>query len=77
MMQVRLSVLIACTNILYASAFSMQMSVVGDASVTKARLAQAMSSPSGKMTISPEIAVPEPSDPTKILLQQSELPKLS
>jgi len=57
--------------------FSIEMSTVGDASVTKARLVQGVSSPSGKMTICPEIVIPNPEDPTAILLQQSSLSKLS
>ena len=40
-------------------------------------LGQSLSSPSGKLTLSPEIVLPEPTDPTAILLQSSEIIKLS
>ena len=41
------------------------------------RLAQAFSSPSGKLTFSPEVVVPEPTDPTAILLQSNAVTTLS
>jgi hypothetical protein len=47
------------------------------AQLTRARIQQAMSSPSGKLTISPEIFVPEPSSPTAILLQGPAVTQLS
>jgi len=47
------------------------------AQLTRARLQQAMSSPSGKLTLSPEIFVPEPSNPTAILLQGPAITQLS
>jgi len=40
-------------------------------------LSQAFSSPSGKLTISPELSVPEPSDPTALLLQNNVVQTLS
>ena len=45
--------------------------------VTRAILAQALSSPSGKLTISPELVIPDPSDPTAILLQSNAVSTLS
>ena len=47
------------------------------AQLTRARLQQAMSSPSGKLTLSPEIFIPEPSNPTAILLQGPAITQLS
>lgn len=41
------------------------------------RLKEALYSPSGKLTLSPEIVVPEPDDPTALLLQASYVTKLS
>ncbi len=43
----------------------------------KARLQESLSSPAKKMTISPEIIIPEPSDPTALLLQSTEVTKMS
>ncbi|MGK3743733.1 MAG: hypothetical protein ACI8RD_011811 [Bacillariaceae sp.] len=47
------------------------------AQMTRARLSQALSSPSGKLTLSPEMLIPEPSNPTAILLQASAITQLS
>lgn len=47
------------------------------AQLTRARLQQAISSPSGKLTLSPEIFIPEPSSPTAILLQGPAVTQLS
>jgi hypothetical protein len=47
------------------------------AKLTRSRLAEALSSPSGKLTISPEIFIPEPSTPTAILLQSAAVNQLS
>lgn len=47
------------------------------AQMTRARVQQAMSSPSGKLTLSPEILIPEPSNPTAILLQGPAVTQLS
>jgi len=44
---------------------------------TRSRLSQALLSPSGKLTFSPEIFIPEPSDPTAILLQTNAIQTLS
>lgn len=45
--------------------------------MAKSRLSEALLSPSGKLTLSPEIVIPEPSDPTAFLLQTSAIQKLS
>mmetsp|Transcript_46068 Transcript_46068/g.111586 ORF Transcript_46068/g.111586 Transcript_46068/m.111586 type:complete len:352 (+) Transcript_46068:76-1131(+) len=39
--------------------------------VGRSRLTEALRSPSGKLTLSPEVVIPEPSDPTAILLLSS------
>lgn len=41
------------------------------------RLRESLSSPSGKLTLSPELVLPEPTDPTALLLQSTEIQKLS
>lgn len=47
------------------------------AQTARGRLLQALSSPSGKLTLSPEIVIPDPSDPTAVLLQSSLITALS
>lgn len=54
-----------------ASGFSEQ------AQLTRGRLYEALYSPSGKLTFSPEVIIPEPSDPTALLLQTAEIVKTS
>lgn len=51
------------------------LSAVSD--VSKGRLRDALSSLSGKLTLSPEIVIPEPTDPTAILLQSNAIKVLS
>jgi len=46
-------------------------------SLARNRLREALQSPSGKLTLSPEIVVPQPTDPTAILLQGSQIDRLS
>lgn len=46
-------------------------------SLARNRLKEALQSPSGKLTLSPEIVIPQPTDPTAILLQGSQIEKLS
>jgi hypothetical protein len=45
--------------------------------MARAKLQQALSSPSKKLTISPEIIIPEPTDPTALLLQSTQITKMS
>ncbi|VEU41984.1 unnamed protein product [Pseudo-nitzschia multistriata] len=47
------------------------------AQFNRAQIQQALSSPSGKLTFSPEIVVPEARDPTAILLQGPAITQLS
>jgi len=47
------------------------------AQTARSRLSEAFRSPSKKLTLHPEIVLPEPSDPTALLLRASEVTKLS
>jgi len=47
------------------------------AEITKYRLREALSSISGKPTLSPEIIIPQPTDPTALLLQATAINNLS
>ena len=47
------------------------------AQTARSRLSEAFKSPSKKMTLHPELVLPEPSDPTALLLRASEVTKLS
>lgn len=47
------------------------------AGLAKARLQESLSSPAKKLTLSPEIIITEPTDPTALLLQSTEVTKLS
>lgn len=59
-----------------ADSFSMTMG--GEKAIlAHNRLREALVSPSGKITLSPEVLIPEPTDPTLLLLQGSEIQKLS
>eukprot|EP00521_Asterionellopsis_glacialis_P020736 CAMPEP_0195314216 /NCGR_PEP_ID=MMETSP0708-20121125/2265_1 /TAXON_ID=33640 /ORGANISM="Asterionellopsis glacialis, Strain CCMP134" /LENGTH=354 /DNA_ID=CAMNT_0040379171 /DNA_START=53 /DNA_END=1117 /DNA_ORIENTATION=+ len=53
------------------------LSLAPDAQLARGRLFESLSSPSGKMTLSPEMVIPEPSDPTALLLQATAVTKLS
>jgi len=47
------------------------------AELSRSRLRESFSSMSGKLTLSPEIIIPEPSDPTALLLQSTQIKNLS
>ena len=47
------------------------------ATMARSRLAEAFRSPSGKLTLHPELVLPEPSDPTALLLRSTEISRLS
>jgi hypothetical protein len=47
------------------------------AGLTRGRLFGALSSPSGKLTLAPELIIPEPTDSTAILLQSNAIQSLS
>lgn len=44
---------------------------------SRSKLKEVLYSPSGKLTLSPEVIIPEPSDPTALLLQSSFITQLS
>jgi hypothetical protein len=47
------------------------------AQMARSRLTEAFRSPSKKLTLHPELVLPEPSDPTALLLRSTEVAKLS
>ena len=47
------------------------------AEIARLRLSESFRSPSGKITLHPELVLPEPSDPTALLLRATEVTKLS
>jgi hypothetical protein len=53
------------------------MVVSEKAQLTRSLLTEALRSPAGKLTLSPEMVIPEPSDPTAILLQSSAVSSMS
>ncbi|CAJ1966688.1 unnamed protein product [Cylindrotheca closterium] len=53
------------------------LSIQERAKVSRSRLTEALRSPSGKLTLSPEVVIPEPSDPTAILLLSSGIASTS
>ena len=61
----------------YVQALSSSSSSGSDASVTRSRVMESLASPSGKLTISPEIVIPDPSEPTAILLQADAIKTMS
>ena len=61
----------------HVSAFSAPAQPSEAATMAKLILQQSLSSPSGKLTFSPELVIPEPTDPTALLLQATEVTKLS
>mmetsp|Transcript_30262 Transcript_30262/g.70857 ORF Transcript_30262/g.70857 Transcript_30262/m.70857 type:complete len:398 (-) Transcript_30262:1354-2547(-) len=61
----------------HVSAFSASTQQNEAATMARLILSQSLSSPSGKLTLSPEIVIPEPTDPTALLLQSTEVTKLS
>ena len=57
--------------------FVSALSSPATAEASRVRLSQAFSSPSGKLTFSPELIINEPNDPTAILLQANAIQTLS
>lgn len=68
--------LLSAHHVSHVSAFSAAAQSEA-ATMAKLILQQSLSSPSGKLTFSPEIVIPEPTDPTALLLQATEVTKLS
>jgi hypothetical protein len=56
---------------------SLSISDSSRAEISRSRLSEAFRSPSKKLTFHPEILLPEPSDPTALLLRATEVKKLS
>lgn len=63
-----------CLALLPAISFSLSTE---NAQIARSRLFEALRSPSGKLTLSAEINIPEPTDPTAILLQSTGITTLS
>ncbi|KAL7464827.1 hypothetical protein ACHAXS_005150 [Conticribra weissflogii] len=71
-------VLLGRKSIYHASSFSAGPTAESPrAETARSRLTEALRSPSKKLTIHPELVLPEPSDPTALLLRASEVTKLS
>lgn len=56
---------------------SLSISESPRAEISRSRLSEAFRSPSKKLTFHPEVLLPEPSDPTALLLRATEVKKLS
>ena len=56
---------------------SLSISESPRAKLSRSRLSEAFRSPSKKLTFHPEVILPEPSDPTALLLRATEVKKLS
>ena len=59
------------------SVHSLSITESSRAQTARSRLSEAFRSPSKKITYHPELVLPEPSDPTALLLRASEVTKLS
>eukprot|EP00581_Thalassiosira_minuscula_P012616 CAMPEP_0183732280 /NCGR_PEP_ID=MMETSP0737-20130205/38072_1 /TAXON_ID=385413 /ORGANISM="Thalassiosira miniscula, Strain CCMP1093" /LENGTH=376 /DNA_ID=CAMNT_0025965257 /DNA_START=93 /DNA_END=1223 /DNA_ORIENTATION=+ len=72
---------IAASLLLLSSQFtvvhSLSITESSRAQTARSRLTEAFRSPSKKLTLHPELVLPEPSDPTALLLRASEVTKLS
>ena len=75
--QIPLLILSISASLQGIEALSLSTSPSESAKLAKYRLQESLSSISGKLTLSPEIVLPEPNDPTALLLQASEVTKLS
>ena len=71
------TLLFACIAVTLKKGHALSSSASDTANLAKGRLQEALSSIAKKTTISPEIIIPEPSDPTALLLQSTEVTKLS
>lgn len=59
------------------STIHLSVALSDQAQLTRSRLQQSLSSLAGKLTISPEVVIPDTSDPTAILLQNSATQAIS
>ena len=70
--------LLTLSSLLCLVHVSVSLSSVAERSqLARSRLHEALSSPSGKLTLSPELIIDDPDDPTAILLQTSEIQQVS
>jgi hypothetical protein len=69
--------LVFCNCILFLCSSTSNALTFDAAQLTRSRLTEAFSSPSGKLTLSPEILLEDPINPTAILLQSSAVTTLS
>jgi len=70
-------VAISLALLLLQNTHSLSITESSRAQTARSRLSEAFRSPSKKLTLHPEIVLPEPSDPTALLLRASEVTKLS
>lgn len=68
---------ISLALLLLQNANALSITESSQAQTARSRLSEAFRSPSKKLTLHPEIVLPEPSDPTALLLRASEVTKLS
>ena len=68
---------ISTALLLLQNANALSITESSRAQTARSRLSEAFRSPSKKLTLHPEIVLPEPSDPTALLLRASEVSKLS
>lgn len=68
---------ICCLYILACLPAAAALTIAERAQTARSRLSEALSSPSGKLTLSPEILIPEPNDPTAILLLSADIKTMS
>jgi hypothetical protein len=77
-MRVTTPLLLTLSSLLCHVQVSVSLSSVAERSqLARSRLHEALASPSGKLTLSPELIIDDPDDPTAILLQTSEIQKVS
>lgn len=75
--RLNMKAIISASCILLLLPAAVAMSVTERAQGAKSRLFEALRSPSGKLTLSPEVVVPEPTDATAILLMATGIGTMS
>ncbi|KAL3803241.1 hypothetical protein ACHAWO_005598 [Cyclotella atomus] len=73
----RVALSIAAIGCIISQTTALSITESPRAEIARLRLADAFRSPSGKITLHPELVLPEPSDPTALLLRSTEVTKLS
>jgi len=74
---IALSILLVTLHAVVTTVNSLSVTESSRAQTARSRLTEAFRSPSKKLTLHPELVLPEPSDPTALLLRASEVKKLS